>query len=158
MPKHSKNCVCLACCAARLASPKADDPLQGSIFEPVKTPPARPSFTPESLGLERKEEVLTGHDQRRRGTLLWLRTQLMQLYRERARGDHGDHWRYNPYVTADDAELLLRKHPEKDPGGGGSWKGAIFRGGWEFTGKLIPSIIAENNGRGQRAWRYAGHS
>lgn len=107
-------------------------------------------------GAERKTEVLTAHDQRRRGTLLWLRERLRQLYRERERGDHGDSWRYNPYVTADDAELLLRKHPEKDPGGGGSWKGAIFRGGWEFTGKLIPSIIAENNGRGQRAWRYKG--
>lgn len=162
--KHSKNCVCKACCAARLASPKADDPLQGSIFEPVKTPPVRPSFTQSNerwtvgVGKERKEAALTAHDQRRRATLIWLRDKLRLLFRERERGDHGETWRLKPYVTADDAAQILRGDPERDPGGGGSWKGAIFRGSdWQFTGELVPSIIAENNGRGQRAWRYAGH-
>lgn len=164
MPKHSKNCVCLACCAARLASPKAPDPLQGSIFEPVKNDSTRSSFRESGteprpsgpiVGQERKEEALTAHDQRRRETLLWLRRQLATLYELRRSGAMGETWRLKPYVTADDAMIFLRGSPEKDPGGGGSWKGSLFRGPeWEFTGELIPSVRAQNNGRGQRAWRY----
>lgn len=198
MRKHSKGCVCLACCAARLASPKAPDPLQGSIFEPVRNDlprssfresgaepspagriysegnPAPPGedwvkdqfvrFPPEERrqllegsweGQERKEEALTAHDQRRRGTLIWLRAQLSRLYILRKAGAQGETYRLKPYVTADDAEMFLRANPDMDPGGPGAWKGSIFRGAnWQFTGDLIPSVIAENNGRGQRAWRY----
>jgi hypothetical protein len=163
--KHSKNCVCKACCAARLASPKADDPLQGSIFEPVKTPPVRPSFTQSNerwtvgVGKERKEAALTAHDQHRRATLIWLRDKLRILFRERERGDHGETWRLNPYVTADDAERFLDKHSDNAIEGNGSWKGALFRSPvWKWNGQLIPSVQAQNNGRGQRAWRYVGHS
>lgn len=171
MRKHSKGCVCLACCAARLASPKAPDPLQGSIFEPVINDSARPSLRAavdpaewrgiasvgEAEGQERKREALTAHDQRRRETLLWLRRQLATLYELRKAGAQGETWRLKPYVTADDAMIFLRGSPEKDPGGHGSWKGSIFRGDeWEFTGELIPSVRAQNNGRGQRAWRYVG--
>lgn len=167
--QHAKSCLCKACSAARLATPTPDDPAQGDIFAAVKTPPARPSLddyltsesvsglTGAALGQERKGEVLTAHDQRRRGTLLWLRRQLATLYELRKAGTQGETYRLKPYVTADDAEMFLRANPDKDPGGGGSWKGAIFRGAeWQFTGELIPSVIAENNGRGQRAWRYVG--
>lgn len=166
MIKHSKNCVCKACCAARLASPKAPDPLQGSIFEPVRNDLPRSSFRESGteprpsgsiVGQERKEEALTAHDQRRRETLLWLRRQLATLYELRKAGAQGETWRLKPYVTADDAMIFLRGSPEKDPGGNGSWKGSIFRGPeWQFTGELIPSLRAQNNGRGQRAWRYVG--
>jgi hypothetical protein len=164
--KHSKGCICLACCAARLASPKAPDPLQGSIFEPVRNDLPRSSFRESGtepwpsgsvVGQERKEEALTAHDQRRRATLLWLRRQLASLYELRKAGAQGETYRLKPYVTADDAEMLLRANPNMDPGGAGAWKGSIFRGDdWQFTGDLIPSVIAENNGRGQRAWRYVG--
>lgn len=160
--QHAKSCLCKACSAARLAKPTPDDPAQGDIFAAVKTPPARSSLLESAhelrvTGQLRKEEALTAHDQRRRGTLLWLRRQLATLYELRKAGAQGETYRLKPYVTADDAEMFLRANPDKNPGGGGSWKGAIFRGAeWQFTGELIPSVIAENNGRGQRAWRYVG--
>jgi hypothetical protein len=193
LPKHSKNCVCKACCAARLASPKAPDPLQGDLLASVKTDSTRSSLercsfcgltreekdaatsrgaavcisscrwadymppSGQSLGLERKEVALTAHDQRRRATLLWLRGELRGLYLQRARGDHGLTWRQNPYVTADDAERLLDQHSDNAIEGNGSWKGALFRGPhWKWNGQLIPSVQAQNNARGQRAWRYVG--
>ena len=170
VPKHSKGCICLACCAARLAKGKAPDPNQGDLLRAVREDSTRSSFRESSLdppepsspiyreeGQERKREALTAHDQRRRLTLIWLRKQLYILYQERWGGEHGEGWERNPYVTADDVTRLLRANPDKDPGGPGSWKGAIFRGPeWRWTGELIPSVIAENNGRGQRAWRYVG--
>lgn len=220
MIKHSKGCVCLACCAARLQSPKAPDPKQGSLFEPVKNDSARTSlarnpgggtdwvkerfdaippdrhhppgvsygawnpsegYPPQSSfaglpsvedfeerarerntgGRERKEEVLTAHDQRRRGTLLWLRGELRQLYGRRmanldsfeASSHHSD-----IFVTADDARKLLKDHPERDPGPPYVFLGALFknRDEWEWTGKLVESVYGQNNGRQQRAWRFIG--
>lgn len=138
---------------------------------PQYTPPAKepdlwetPAQPPREKGEgeQRKEKALKRHEESSRAPLIrFLRTRLMFLYKERAFDQ-----RHNPsadiFVTADDAVRILKDRnivPTDDDGEDEprNWLGALFKNpGWRYTGRSVPSLRKELNGRHVRCWRWEG--
>lgn len=115
--------------------------------------PAPPSGPSE--GEKRKEKAIEKHENSSRAPLLRvLRNRLKLTYDLRVR-KHG----FEAFVTADDAATLLKELPvDRDSEGNAlprNWMGALFKEpGWKFTGRTVPSLRPEANGRHVRCWRY----
>lgn len=141
----------------RKRRPAAPLPVQPSIFdEPPPQPPRGPSE-----GDKRKEKAIEKHERSGRAPLIrFLRTHLVALYKERA--FIARHIHDPVFVTADDAAWILRQRGidlTDDDGNqiARNWFGALFKAkGWKFTGRTVPSLRPEANGRHVRCWRWEG--
>jgi hypothetical protein len=149
----------------RKPRPAAPLPAPGQIdaFRDTQ-PPKGPSE-----GEERKERALERHENSSRAPLIrYLRTELRALLRKRDSLRQGLAFFNDPvgtidgkvFVTADDAVRILKEskvvpHTEDGLEEPRNWLGALFREpGWVFTGKTVPSLRPEANGRHVRAWRW----
>lgn len=146
--------------------PRLEDQLAGTMFSPA-TEPAPPvrrvpvtahmrtvSGAPAPAGETRRSSALEDHELQaiKRATIVHVRAQLLALYRSRAAGGNRD-----AFVTADDADAILRAWPQFDPvlrDGSQNWRGSIFAGkGWARTGQWVPSTRDEMNSHMNPCWR-----
>jgi hypothetical protein len=140
-------------------------PGQNDLFRDTQ-PPKSPSE-----GEQRKEKALEKHEKSSRAPLIrYLRTELRALIRKRESlagalrqfNDSTGTIDGKAFVTADDAVRILKEskvvpHTEDGEEEPRNWLGALFREpGWVFTGKTVPSLRPEANGRHVRAWRWEG--
>lgn len=138
-------------------------PRQNDLFRDTQ-PPKGPSE-----GEKRKEQALDRHERSSRAPLIrYLRGELRVLLRKRdSLGRALAHFNDSTgmidgkaFVTADDAVRILKEskvvpHTEDGTEEPRNWLGALFREpGWVFTGKTVPSLRPEANGRHVRAWRW----
>lgn len=140
------------------------DQERGSRKRPAKTSepdlfnqPTQPTRE-KSEGEQRKEKALEKHETSGRAPLLrFLRRKLRELYAERKQRNP-----YTTFVTADDAVRVLEEAniiPQDDAGEDEPryWLGALFKEeGWKHTGRSVPSLRKELNGRHVRCWRWEG--
>jgi hypothetical protein len=140
-------------------------PGQNDLFRDTQ-PPRGPSE-----GEARKERALEKHENSSRAPIIrYLRNELRSLYRKREGlsvalqhfNDYTGTLDGKVFVTADDAVRILKESKvvprtedgEEEPR---NWLGALFREpGWVFTGRTVPSVRPEANGRHVRAWRWEG--
>jgi hypothetical protein len=111
-----------------------------------------------ATGAERRDAALAGHETRDASSraLAYVRDKLAELYRSRVRALPSFPERH--FVTADDADRILREWPQfpkellelpKQ-----NWRGAIFtRGTWERTGRLVSSKREHLNATDLPCWR-----
>lgn len=138
-------------------------PGQNDLFRDTQ-PPKGPSE-----GEKRKEKALEKHAQSGRAPLIrYLRTELKKLQAKRDKDRERDFFGKHPqptidgqtFVTADDAVKILRESkvvPTNDDGTEEerNWMGALFKEpGWRYTGRTVPSLRDESNGRHVRCWRW----
>lgn len=138
---------------------------QNDLFRDTQ-PPKGPSE-----GEKRKEKALEKHEQSGRAPLIrYLRAELKKLQADRDRQRIERLFGKNPvptidnqtFVTADDAVRILRESkvvPTNDDGTEEerNWMGALFKEpGWRYTGRTVPSLRDESNGRHVRCWRWEG--
>ena len=106
-------------------------------------------------GRQRRDAALANHeaDDAKRTAVTYLRAQLAALYRTRCVDPT---WRTDPFCSADDIEILLRNWAacprilHEIPG---HWKGAIFRAGWQQTGRSVNSVRPRMNATSLPCWR-----
>lgn len=117
--------------------------------------PAQPPRE-KSEGEQRKDKALEKHETSSRAPLIrFLRNRLKALYYTRSHSDRA-------YVNADDAVKILKESnvvPQNDDGTDEqrNWMGALFKEeGWKYTGRSVPSLRKELNGRHVRCWRWEG--
>jgi hypothetical protein len=87
----------------------------------------------------------------------YVREKLAELYRERCNAFRMGAQSVEGYVTADDADRLLREWPQfpKDllSRESQAWRGSIFRGGgWYKTGRHVNATRAHMNGTELPCW------
>jgi hypothetical protein len=142
--------------------PRQPAPLPaGGQIDLLRDQPWPPPPTDE--GQERKEKALKRHEESGRAPLIrFLRRELRKLYEARVRDIPGGAMPQIPFVTADDAVRILRGSrvvPQTDDGKDEprNWMGAIFKEpGWRYTGRSVPSLRKEANGRHVRCWQWEG--
>lgn len=132
--------------------------------------PAAPSaqvdaFDAPHEGQKRKAAALANHEEGHEDRLEYLRTKLRELYEQRARAYHDMQRKPMPYVTADDADTILRAAgnlgylDDGDDAKPRTWFGALFKAkGWTVCNPpgFVPSLRPDMNARMLRCWKWVG--